>query len=445
MVEWLLFSALGVAGFVAALVWPVWALISIVALQLMPDLGIVEQLTGLHLVAVYGVIVAVRLIVKPPPGALAPSSLRWMIAAFTALAVLSLSWASNSVNAINGLGNEGKAMVFALLVSLFIKRRSELVGLLYIAVVIGVVGALITLYGVAVLGLKEGGSGLQNNPNGNAFLFIVILPLAYSLTRGAQGRTLRVALMIVPALLTVAIIATGSRSAIIATFILWLLLLLRDGKNLTVYVTVFLGALGIALAAPFLERNVEHFAKLRQLGEEKIEEGSLAGRKALVVHGLAAFFDSPAVGYGLRNGRLRVAEHMYGQKLGTVDPEWLSSRGIRGDLHNTYLTVAVDFGVLGLGLFLAIAAMAIRAGRNLRRHETVAADPYLSALARYLPAGLVAMLILVLFMTQLLSPLFWTMLLLPSIVGNVAANAVAERTVVEPSIPRSPGLAHLPG
>ena len=159
MGEWLLFSALGLAGLVLAIGWPVWALILITGLQLMPDLGIVDTLTRLHLVAGYGAIVALRLFIKPPPGKIGSSQLRLLAVFLIGFELLSMAWAKEPLWALDGLFKYGKGIAFGWLFSLFLRNRRELVALLYVAVVIAVVGTFITIYGVVVLGMREGGAG----------------------------------------------------------------------------------------------------------------------------------------------------------------------------------------------------------------------------------------------------------------------------------------------
>jgi O-antigen ligase len=442
MGEWILISALGLGGLVLAIGWPVWALVTIVALQLMPNLGIVERLSALHLVAAYGVVVALRLFIRPPPGRISPSALRWLVLVFASFGLLSVVWATNPTTAlVAALFKHGKAIGFAWLVSLFLRRRVELLGMLYVIVAIGVLGTLMTLYGVIVLGVHEaeGAVGLQTNSNGNAFFFLLILPLAYALMRGAEGKLLRMALMASLPLFTVGILATGSRSAMLAAGVLWILLLLRDGKSLALYGAVLLGVLGLALALPYMQENVEHLKNLKQLSQKRVEERSLAGRKSLLEKGIAAFLDRPLVGYGLENGEIAVTERMYGRALTRSDTARMqAATGSQWwDLHDTFLTVAVDLGIIGLGLFLAICLVAVRSAANIMRIEAVVADPYMFALGRYLPAGMVAVFLMLLFATQHHSALLWVLLFIPAVVRNVLANAAAERTVEVPITPRA--------
>lgn len=423
MGEWVLFSVFGLIGLVLAIGWPVWALMLITGLQLMPNLGIVDKLTELHLVAGYGVIVALRLFIKPPPGKIGPSQLRLLAVLLIGLELLSIAWATEPLFAIDGLLRYGKGIAFGWLLSLFLRERRELVGLLYVTVVIAVIGTFITIYGVVVLGMREGGAGLSDNSNGNAFFFMVALPLAYCLMRSAGEGWARRLLVLVPPLLSIGIIATGSRSTMLAAALLWILLLLKDRKSPALYAAIALGAVGVAVSLPFMEQNVERLSNLQQLTEKRVEEGSLAGRKALVVNGVIAFSERPLWGYGVRSGRLRVAELMYGQRKGTITARWLAThtRGGGGDLHNSYLTLAVDLGLPGVMLFCAIGWVTLRDLRRLRR-QPVALKGELGALVRYLPAGVIALLAMLVAITQLQNPLLWVVIFMPAMVGNVLAN-----------------------
>jgi len=428
--DWLLFSSLGLVGCAVAIFRPVWALIAITGLQCMPDLGITERLTEFHLVAAFGAIVALRLFLNPPPGVMARSSLRLMLILLVGLELISMLWAHDSVSALEGIFKYSKAVALAWLLSLFLRDRRDLLMLLSMFVVVGVTGAVISIYGLVVLDLSEGGASLFNNSNGSAFFFLFAQPFAYALMRGTSKLWLRAVLLTAIALLIVGILATGSRSAMIAAVVLWAALLLRDRKSIVIYVAAALGVVCIAVAIPYMQKNVEHIQDLRQIGKEHITERSLAGRRALLMDGLKAFIESPILGYGLQNGRFRVAELMYGKPAGTVDMEWLAKHtsGGRGDLHNTYLTVVADLGAPGLVLFLAICFGSIRRAHSLSK-SVIKGDPYVMAVIRYLPAGLLALFTLILFMTQHHRPLLWIAIVFPLILGNVLAS----EGVIEPN------------
>ncbi len=422
MIEWLLYSFLGLVGSTVALFRPVWALMAITMLQCMPDLGIAERLTELHLVAAFGAIVAVRLFVKPPPGITVRSPIRLLLILFVGLELLSMIWVRDPVSALDGIYKYSKAVALAWILSLFIREQRELLTLLSMFVVVGVMGAIISIYGITVLGLREGGAALFNNTNANAFFFLFSQPFAYALMRGTSKRWLRLGLIGVVALLVVGILATGSRSAMIAAVVLWVAVLLRDRKSFAIYIVAALGVVCLAVAIPYMQKNVEHIQDLEQIGQKHITERSLAGRRALLVNGIKAFMERPILGYGLQNGRFRVAELMFRQPAGSVDREWLIRHTIggHGDLHNTYLTVAVDLGTAGIVLFLAICFKSIRRAQFLSRN-VASADPYVASVIRYLPMALLGIFTVILFGAQHQRPLLWIGIVLPLVLENVLA------------------------
>jgi len=428
--EWLLFSLLGLAGLLGVVRWPVWALIAITGLQSMPDLGIVERLTELHLVAAFGAIVALRLFIKPPPGRVVPSRLRLFLILFVGLELLSVAWGGDPLSSLDGLFKYSKAVALAWLLSIFIRERRELLALLAMLVAIGVLGAVISIYGITVLQLPEGGSSLFQNTNANAFFFLLAQPFAYILMRGATTQWLQKGLLGFVVLFLVGILATGSRGAMLGAVVLWAGLLFRDRKNIAIYVAVALGVLCLAVAIPYMHKNVERIGELRELGEKHIEERSLSGRKALLLNGLRSFIDRPIFGYGLQNGRFRVAEMIFNKPKGSIDSRWLATHGgRRADLHNTYLTVAVDMGALGLLLFLVICFMSLRMAWSLGRTMAID-DPYLLAVSRYLPMALLGLFLVIVTMTQHQRPLLWLAIVLPLIVRNVLASENVKEVTV---------------
>jgi O-antigen ligase len=78
-------------------------------------------------------------------------------------------------------------------------------------------------------------------------------------------------------------------------------------------------------------------------------------------------------------------------------------------VHNTYLQMAADLGLVGLGLFLAILALPLRlAGRALRRLELE--NHELEFYVRGLLAGTVGMLIAYAFLSAEFEKPFWLLL-----------------------------------
>jgi O-antigen ligase len=144
---------------------------------------------------------------------------------------------------------------------------------------------------------------------------------------------------------TVAILLTGSRGAllvaVVALFVVpWTLTQVRRGVRVAAVVIV----LGAGLASAWF---VPAFAFERlSTTRSEITEGSLNNRLRIWKRGLQAVPDRPLHGYGPAG--------------------WFPAIGWNKAPHNTYLSILVEEGLIGLLLYLAILTVVL--ARLLRLH-----------------------------------------------------------------------------
>lgn len=288
-------------------------------------------------------------------------------------ALLIMSGASAICVAWSNSMAEGKFIVFGLLM------MAIMVGLVYAILAETELASLYRLIGVgltlallsSVLGAGGAGeagraTGTFGDPNEWATMVLLLTGLvlgglADDDSRLAQG--LRLALL---GLAPLSILMSASRSALVALTLcapgLLYLLRHRRGEVLTV------GALGV-LAAPFVLDLGMAWRRLESLvgnltGSAVVQDSSLNERTELFHQGVALFQDHWLLGAGPGN---------FGRATGFVTLE-----GKLRPAHNTYLEIAAEQGILGLGATaffgLVVALMlrgALRSARTRRDHNRV--------------------------------------------------------------------------
>ena len=90
---------------------------------------------------------------------------------------------------------------------------------------------------------------------------------------------------------------------------------------------------------PNIEHNIERITQT----QEQIEGGQFSGRGNIWKSGLVVFSDNAFFGVGTGSYGRAITEH-YGRAMGA---------------HNTYLSVIVESGIIGIALFLLILTVAI--------------------------------------------------------------------------------------
>ena len=208
-------------------------------------------------------------------------------------------------------------------------------------------------------------SPLASNPNDMALLLNLLLPLVIATFLISESRKVRLFAIAVGVAAAAGVIATFSRAGFLglATVvgIYAVKLITRPGRERS-----FAFALIVAgvLALPFLPG--EYVARLTTItAVEADPTGSAQERKRDTFAALAFVAEHPIVGAGLGSDSLA---------LNAVrGARWLS-------VHNAYLQYAVDLGIPGLLLFLALlwsswraAASSARNARNRRGAESSAA------------------------------------------------------------------------
>ena len=192
-------------------------------------------------------------------------------------------------------------------------------------------------------------AALQTDPNTLAMTLALAMPMAWYLSATSRSVVLRWACRTYMVVGLIAVTLTASRGGMVATIVALTIVPLTMTKlspgRLAIALVVLLlsGTLAVAYVP---ERIVERLATT----STEVEDLSLGGRFGIWKAGVRAFAASPAFGYG-PGGWVR-----------GVMP-WLGPNAQVA--HNSFLSVLVEMGLVGLGLYLSMFAAAFLATRAL--------------------------------------------------------------------------------
>ncbi len=352
-----------------------------------------------------------------------------LVAGFVVWMLLSLAWApvpSAAVGRVKELLYAGFA--FMLLLGAIVERRH--VRWLAVAFVAG--AALTVLWGAAKGGLNVGGSGAEvtgsegrfqggaGDPNYLAAVLVPAIMLAGGLAvRRAPGQRLLLALATV--IIAIGLAATQSRGGLIGAGVCAIVALViwRGRRGLILGLIV----LAVSAIAMFFLANPSALNRLlaSNQGSGRIDIWQVAWR---IVH------DNPIVGVGLAQFP-QVSPH-YVLQPGALDyVSLIVEKHI--EVHNLYLQLWVEDGVVGLLLFLGVVVASLAAGWRAARRFDVQGDAEMSALARAAILALIGMLTASFFLSNLEAGQLWVLLALGPILAGLAGRQ-AQASMASPQL-----------
>lgn len=188
------------------------------------------------------------------------------------------------------------------------------------------------------------------HPNDIAFLLAITVVLSWWVSFHVDTALQRTLLRcMVPAALF-ATVLTASRSGLFTSAIAVLIVpatagaLSRAGRRRLIVALIVLAPI-VPTVLP-----AEQLLRLSTTAGE-ISEGNLNDRRDFWTIGIEMFESEPLRGVGAGGSRQRLSESVLGRNAG---------------LHNTYLSVAAELGVVGLGLFLLLVLAAVSQGWTTR-------------------------------------------------------------------------------
>jgi O-antigen ligase len=214
------------------------------------------------------------------------------------------------------------------------------------------------------------GTGTVGTGNAQAKFFVALLPLTLAFAFVPSAGLLRVASLTCFALGGAALYLTYSRGGLIVAMLgtgmfLFLQFLGGQMQRKTFITMIVVGLLGLGAATPYLFKFFTSRPGFFQIRLDHLR------------HGVAFAADSPLVGMGVNNFNVAVREKDRAGVFSTMP------------IHNHYLRLVVETGVLGLALQLLFLFAIIRQGYR----SIFSSDPFLAITATALVAGVLSILV----------------------------------------------------
>lgn len=283
------------------------------------------------------------------------------------------------------------------------------------------------LFEFLVLGADRA-AGPISDPNGYAYVLASVLPLAGYLA--ATERRLRWLWLVCFALILAAVTASLSRGALVglAAVALWLLLtgrvaarkaLLGGAVLITLAVGVFV------LVSPVVSDRVE--------SKQSYGSKNISSRQAFYRGALAMAADRPLAGVGPARFGTEAQQYVKGNPVALRDPV----------VHNSYLEILAESGILALAAFLAFLAATWRLLAHGRLQALAVGDGDAGRFASALQATLLVAVIAGIFISAQLTTPFWLLGGLAAMFAGAAEKPAGLTVPGRPPLP-GPGLTSTP-
>jgi O-antigen ligase len=266
----------------------------------------------------------------------------------------------------------------------------------------------------------EGGTtdrleGAAGDPNFLAAMIIVAVVLGLGLAATTRSAALRLPLVTAVIFLSVAFVSTGSRGGFVAALLTAVAALVFFGGRRIYVVAALLIAMGIGI--PLLSASPETWQRLTDYddgGTGRVDLWTVAWRMAE---------EQPVAGVGFNN--FRVASPDYVREPGALERvDFLVDRP--HFVHNTYLQLLAENGVIGLALFVMFVVACTRAAWLAAKRFEAQGERSMGTLARAVVVACVAMLGASLFLSAAVDQRLWILLAL----GPGLLAAASRRTAL---------------
>lgn len=340
-------------------------------------------------------------------------------AALAAWAAASALWAFDDNAALSGAFRLAQMLLLLLLVCTAVASASDLRLLAWAFVAGAALTTLLPLAGVAA-GTDEGGrfGGDLGNPNNLAAVVLPALALVGFMLVAARGRGERLLLAAAGAVLIVAFVRTESRGGLVGLGVMAVAAIALAGparRRVLAALLLLCGAVALwfaAIAPGDARSRATDFSTAHSTG--RVDLWHVAERMAA---------NHPLQGIGIDN-------------FAALEPTYLPSEldvgradlVLRGTLvHNTYLNLLAELGVVGAALFAALVVGALAAALAAIRTLAQRGDRQTELLARGLATGAVGMLAAYVFFSAQYEKQLWIVLGALLALSSVARRRAALR------------------
>jgi len=276
-----------------------------------------------------------------------------------------------------------KAAMVALLISMIVSSIGELRRLLWVQ---ATAVSVMTIASIIVHPASPAGNsarlwglgGVFSNPNDFAINIAINFPLCLAFFLGTKGVLKKLIWGVALLFLLYGVIATYSRSGLIAMLICFIICVWVFGirgkrpQVIVAAIAVLFVGVGVAVSTP---RYVVRLSTLIQGGDVQgsMDHGSLDARRELLMESIRVTMHHPLFGVGPGNFQ-------------AYTQSWHVT-------HNTYTELSSETGLPGLGLFLAILLLTFRSLKQVSETEAYKKDPQIQLFASALRAGLTAYIV----------------------------------------------------
>jgi O-antigen ligase len=380
-------------------------------------------------------VVAIHLLTRGRAG-LRANLLLFAVGAYGLWTLLSVIWAADS-----GLVQEttfryflvlAYTLAFALLV-----RTTQQVAIVFATLALGaLVFGLISFAGYASAADDYNqlvrAKGLQGDYNFFALYEVVALPPALVLAARARTPGRRILFYGVVAAIVLSVVASLSRSGllalssvVLATLLLPSALFFRRARQKATYGLALLAAAGVVMlvgAAPFLERAATIFH------ERGVEGRRGSGRVDVWRAAWRSFEEKPILGIGAGNFRGSDFDRLL-QTPGVTTTSGYRSKGKY--VHSMYLGNLTELGLVGFGLFILVLGLTFKSLTASVRRARSRGDPDLARFGAALAVGLVGVCVSGIFLSIELAKPLWIVIGL-ALALDVMTRGLAERPRLTP-------------
>jgi O-antigen ligase len=281
-------------------------------------------------------------------------------------------------------------------------------------------GSVIESLGPAEEGRFQGGAGDPNFLAAGLPLAGVLAVVSLTRWRAARVRLLLVGAVI---LLAIGLVLSASRSGLLALV------------SLVPLAVLFAGARRARLIAPIMAGCLVLgvLVVLTPAGERLFGEDAGTGREDLWAIATEVFFDRPWTGVGIENFPVVARDHVR-DVVDLVDVDLVVNRPHQ--VHNLYLQLLTELGVIGLVLFMCFVGGCLACGLRAARTFADRGDADGELLARALTMGAASMLVAATFLPLLYDKRLWLVLALGPALDRLARSAPA--ALAAPAVPARP-------
>ena len=239
------------------------------------------------------------------------------------------------------------------------------------ALLLGVIASALLGYWELTIAWAGSICGVSGNANEFALYSLCAMAMVPFILKASTRLWQQVLVVALSSPLAIMVVASGSRTGILAGILLlslWLLTLVRTGSNWLNLLLILLIILVAGVSAFHIEKNFWS-EKTQEITSGIIEgSGTMGERYNLWEAALTAWWSSPISGIGVG----QFGSSLAGREVTLILPE----REQNWVVHNSYLTVLAEDGLVGLLLFVSWQIIALRRFYRIWRQGHVIMDRY---------------------------------------------------------------------